>query len=321
MPSAFAIRFDLRRAPFAAASESELYSECVEMSRWADAHGLTAVTVSEHHGVDFVSAPAALSAVLLGATSDARVMVNALLITLHDPIRLAESVATLDLASGGRFTFVAGLGYRHEEFAMAGIDRASRGRLAEEHLEVLRHAWSGEEFRWRGRTIRVTPTPVSPMEQVVWAGGSVRASAERAARLRLPFFTMSKNAAVGDAYRAACIEHGYDGIFMAPAGPMFVHVAEDPERAWDEIGRYALYDVQSYASWQTGDHDNPHALEVTNTDDLLASDAWQVVTPDQCVDLVRRFGAVPLHPLMGGMPPALGWESLQLFVDRVLPRV
>jgi hypothetical protein len=28
---------------------------------------------------------------------------------------------------------------------------------------------------------------------------------------------------------------------------------------------------------------------------------------------------VALHPLMGGMPPELGWESLQLFADRVAP--
>jgi alkanesulfonate monooxygenase SsuD/methylene tetrahydromethanopterin reductase-like flavin-dependent oxidoreductase (luciferase family) len=318
---AFAVRFDMRRAPFSEVTDAEQYSQCVEMVRWADTRGLTAVTISEHHGVDFVSAPTELSGALIGATTNARVMVNALLITLHDPIRLAEGLATLDLASGGRFTIVAGLGYRHEEFAMAGIDRRTRGRLADEYLDVLRRAWTGEEFEWRGRTVRVTPTPASPIEMVVWAGGSVPRSAERAARLRLPFFTMSKDPAIGDVYRAACAEHGYDGLFMAPAGPMFVHVTEDPERAWAELAKYALYDVQSYATWQTGDHDNPHALDVSSPDDLLASDAWKVVTPDQCVELARQFGSVPLHPLMGGMPPAMGWESLELFVDRVLPRL
>ena len=321
VPAAFAIRFDMRRAPFAAVTESEQYSQCVEMCRWADAHGLTAATVSEHHGVDFVSAPVELAATILGATGNARVMVNALLITLHDPVRLAEQVATLDLASGGRFTIVAGLGYRHEEFAMAGIDRRSRGRLAEEYLEVLLRAWSGLEFEWRGRTIRVTPTPASPVEQLVWVGGSVRRSAERAARLRLPFFTMSMDPAVGDVYRAACAEHGYDGVFMAPFGPSFVHVAEDPDRAWSDLSRYALYDAQSYASWQTGDHDNPIALDATTADDLLASGMWKVVTPDECVVLAQQHGSVALHPLMGGMPPAMGWESMQLFVDRVLPRL
>ena len=321
MTAAFAVRFDMRRAPFAEVTEAEQYAESVAMARWADARGVAAVTVSEHHGVDFVSAPVAHAAAIVGATTNARVMVNALLITLHDPVRLAEALATLDLTSGGRFTIVAGLGYRHEEFEMAGVDRSTRGRLAEEYLEVLRAAWTGDEFEWRGRRVRVTPTPASPIEQVVWVGGSVRRSAERAARLRLPFFTMSVDPAVGDAYRAACAEHDYDGIFMAPFGPMFVHVAEDPDRAWSEIAPYALYDVQSYASWQTGDQDNPHAIDVATADDLRASGAWLVVTPDECEDLVRRNGSVALHPLMGGMPTAMGWESLELFVDAVLPRL
>src|SRR5690606_36467692 len=118
---------------------------------------------------------------------NARVTVNALLVPLHDPVRLAEQVATLDLASGGRFTFVAGLGYKLEEFEMGGVDRRRRGAIVEEYLTVLRQAWSGQPFEWQGRTIVVTPTPTSPIEMLMWASGSVPASAQRAARLRLPF--------------------------------------------------------------------------------------------------------------------------------------
>jgi len=321
MPLPSAVRFDLRRAPFATVTEAEQYATCVEMARWADAHGFAAVTVSEHHGVDFVSAPVELAAVLLGATRTARVMVNALLVPLHDPVRLAEQVATLDLTSGGRFTFVAGLGYRHEEFAMAGVDRRRRGAIVEEYLEVIRTAWTGQPFTWRGRTIVVTPTPTTPTELLMWAGGSVRRSAERAARMRLPFFTMSVDPAIGDAYRAECEKVGYQGLFLYPTGPSFVHVAEDPERAWAALAPYALYDATSYSSWQTGDHDNVVALEAATVEDLRASGMWEVVTPEECVALARRCGSVALHPLMGGIPPDLGWESMQLYVDRVMPHL
>jgi alkanesulfonate monooxygenase SsuD/methylene tetrahydromethanopterin reductase-like flavin-dependent oxidoreductase (luciferase family) len=320
MAATAAIRFDLRRAPFAAASEAGLYAESLEMSRWADEHGFSTITISEHHGVDFISAPTALAGLLLGATRQARVIVNALLVPLHDPIRLAEAVATLDVTSGGRFTFVAGLAYRHEEFHMAGVDRGKRGALTEEYLEVLQRAWSGEPFEWRDRTIVASPTPTSAPEQLVWVGGSVRRSAERAARLRLPFFTMSTDPALGDVYREECAKVGYTtGWFMAPAGPLFVHVAEDPERVWDAIAPYALYDVLSYNSWQTGDHDNVAASSATTVDELRASGMWRVVTPDECIDLARQHGSIALHPLMGGMPPELGWNSLELFADKVLP--
>ena len=322
MPATSALRFDLRRAPFSALSEADLYATCIEMARWADGRGFTAVAISEHHGVDFISAPTTMAGALLGATQHSDVSVNALLATLHDPVRLAEQVATLDVLSGGRFRFVAGLGYRHEEFAMAGVDRSRRGAVLEEHVNVLRMAWSGEPFTWRGRTIVVRPVPVSRMEDVVWLGGAARRSAERAARLRLPFFTMSLNPELGNIYREECEKSGYsDGFFLYPMGPSFVLVAEDPDRTWEAIAPYALYDAVSYHEWQTGDHDNPIAVEAVTVDDLRASGMWEVLTPDECVEMAGRIGFVSLHPLMGGIPPEIGWESLQLYVDRVLPRL
>ncbi len=320
MSAVSAVRFDMRLAPASTLTEGDLYREAIAMSRWADEQGFAAVTVSEHHGVDFISAPTALAGVILGATSRVQVMVNALLVPLHDPVRLAEQVATLDLASGGRFTMVAGLGYKEEEFAMAGLDRRRRGAIVEEHVEVLLKAWSGEPFEWQGRTIVVTPMPASPAAQMLWMGGSVRASAARAARFRLPFFTMSTDPALADAYREECEAVGYaEGFFMFPTGPSFVHVAEDPEKAWDAIGPFAVYDATSYRSWQSGGHDNAVALDASSVDELRASGMWEILTPEECIDLARRTGSVALHPLMGGMPVELGWESLQLYVDRVLP--
>jgi hypothetical protein len=46
-----------------------------------------------------------------------------------------------------------------------------------------------------------------------------------------------------------------------------------------------------------------------------------VLTPDECVALAKRTGRVILHPLMGGLSPELGWESLRLFERKVLPRI
>lgn len=243
MAAVSAIRFDLRRAPFSPLSDADLYRHTVEMSTWADEHGFAAITVSEHHGVDFISSPVAMAGMLLGATKSASVMINALLLPLYDPVRLAEDTATLDLMSGGRFRFVAGLGYRHEEFAMAGVDRKRRGKIVEEYLGVLMKAWTGEPFEWQGRTITVTPTPASPAQALVFAGGSVKASAERAARLRLGFFTMSTDPTLGETYEAECKKVGFEhGFFMFPTGPSFVHVAEDPDKAWAELG--ALRDLR-----------------------------------------------------------------------------
>ncbi len=317
-----AIRFDMRHAPFSTVTEAAMHREAIAMTKWAAANGFVHATVSEHHGVDFTSAPLILASLMLGATEHMRVGLSAMLLPLHDPVRIAEQVATLDLASGGRFSFTAALGYKLEEFEMAGVDRTRRGAIFEEYVGVLRKAWTGQPFEWRGRTIVVTPIPQTPTEQLVNIGGSVPRSAVRAARLGLGFTSMSIDQSLGDIYRAECEKLGFTGgAFRYPTGPSFVHVAEDPEAAWAALGPFAVYDAQSYKTWQTGDHDNVVAVGGQSIDDLKASGMWQVLTPDECVALARRTGSVSLHPLMGGMPFDLGWESLHLYNDQVRPRL
>ena len=56
-------------------------------------------------------------------------------------------------------------------------------------------------------------------------------------------------------------------------------------------------------------------------DEIKVSGIYRVVTPDECVALAREAGTLVFHPLMGGMPPELGWESLELFASKVLPRL
>src|SRR5438552_8678963 len=113
-----AIRYDLRVPPFATTTHAALYSACLDQCAWADELGLDTVVLSEHHGVGdgYLPAPLTLAAVIGGRTKRIRINIAAVLVPLHDPVRLAEQLAVLDLASESRVSFVAGLGYRAEEF-------------------------------------------------------------------------------------------------------------------------------------------------------------------------------------------------------------
>src|SRR5207249_1422285 len=124
------LRYDLRVPSFCSVTHAELYAACLEQCAWADRLGLDFVVLSEHHGVDdgYLPAPLTLAAAIAGRTKSIRINVAAVLVPLHDPVRLAEQLAVLDLASGSRVGLIAGLGYRREEFVMAGVDRAERGR-------------------------------------------------------------------------------------------------------------------------------------------------------------------------------------------------
>jgi alkanesulfonate monooxygenase SsuD/methylene tetrahydromethanopterin reductase-like flavin-dependent oxidoreductase (luciferase family) len=318
------IRYDLRVPDFAPTSHEAQYAACLEQCAWADERGFTSVVLSEHHGIDdgYLPAPLALAGVIAGRARRIQISISALLVALHDPVRLAEELAVLDLATGGRVAFVAGLGYRHEEFEMAGVDRRRRGPLVEEYVEVIRRAWTGEAFEWRGRRIVVTPRPATAPHPTVLIGGSTEAAARRAARLRLPFMPAIRDPALADIYRSACEEAGFDGGWvLMPAGPVFVHVSEDPDRDWERIAPFALYDTQTYHGWQTPGQRSQTDIDAKTVDDLKQSAAYKVVTPDECVSLARETGALVFHPLLGGMPPELGWESLDLFAAKVLPRL
>ena len=106
-----------------------------------------------------------------------------------------------------------------------------------------------------------------------------------------------------------------------PGGPGFVHVSDDPERDWALIGEHALYDASTYAAWQTPDQRSQVHVSGQTLADVRKSGVYQVLTPDECVALAKEQGRIILHPLMGGIPAKLGWQSIELFKAKVLPRL
>ena len=67
-----------------------------------------------------------------------------LLIGLHNPVEMAEMVASLDVIWGGRFVFGIGLGYRDVEFDAFKVPRGQRVRRFEACLEVVKRLWTEE---------------------------------------------------------------------------------------------------------------------------------------------------------------------------------
>jgi alkanesulfonate monooxygenase SsuD/methylene tetrahydromethanopterin reductase-like flavin-dependent oxidoreductase (luciferase family) len=322
------MRQDFRAPAFGPASTPEIYTAALEMFRFADDNGFDFLVLSEHHGVDdgWMPAPLTIAAAALGATKRAPVMISASIAPLHDPVRIAEQIAVIDNAFPGRLMIVFGAGYKVDEFEMAGVDHAARGRVLEEYVDVILRAWTTDEFEWRGRTIRVTPKPATKPYPMTLIGGGVPAAARRAARLRLGMLPMNTDPRVAEAYYDEAKKLGFEGGFvMVPEGPTFVHVTPDPDKAWAEIGDYLLYETRTYASYQTaGQTSTPMVRGAESVDDLKQAPQLWVGTPD---DIAARAAALPpmaalnFHPLAGGLPPDLAWASLELFAGSVLPRI
>jgi alkanesulfonate monooxygenase SsuD/methylene tetrahydromethanopterin reductase-like flavin-dependent oxidoreductase (luciferase family) len=307
------------------ATLASMYQAGIEMAAVADQHGFMAITVEEHHGVDdgWSPAPLTTAAMMLGRTKTLRVMVQALLVPLNDPLRVAEAVAVLDLASGGRINIVAGLGYRPQEYADAGVDWTTRGAAMDESLDAILAAWTGEEFTYRGRTVRVTPTPKSPANTILFVGGSGRPAARRAARLGLPLLPAAHLPELQAYYEQQCAEHGTSGfVILPPEHTSLTVLAEDPDRAWAELGHHLLHEAQQYQTWQTADIHSAVSSTATTVAELRAEGIYEILSPDQAVARCREqgdFTTMVLHPLCGGIPVDRGWDTVNLYVDKVLP--
>ena len=303
---------------------SARYQAFVEMAGYADEHGFAMVTLEEHHGADngWSPSPLVMAGLVFGRTKSIGISLSALLLPLHDPLRIAEDLAVLDLASGGRMTTIVGLGYRPSEYAAHGKDWAARGALMDECLDALLKAWTGEPFEYRGTTVRVTPTPVTKPHPMLLVGGTSKPAARRAARFGLPMFPAAHLPEIEAYYYEQCAEQGTQGFCMMPSlDTVMMHVAEDPDEAWSTLGQHFLHEASTYSSWQTPDIKSAVHSHAASVEDLRAEGIYQVLTPAECVARASETGAINLHPLVGGMPIDAGWESLRLYCEQVLPNL
>lgn len=321
------LNYNLRAPDWAATSHRALYAACLDQCVWAEENGIALVVLNEHHGEEsgWLPSPVTMAAAIAGRTKNLRIFLSALLVPLYDPIRLAEELAVVDNLSGGRVSIVAGAGYVPVEFEMAGVERSKRGKILEEWIRVMRQAWAGEEFEWRGRKIRVTPRPATRPHPLILVGGSSEAAARRAARLRLGFFPSTGDPRFGDIYREEAASQGFETPFyMAQANVSYTLVADDPEKTWAEIERYVWYDAQTYARWQTPGTISDMASHATTFEELKREGVYRVLTPDECVAYAEELGptgTVVLHPLLCGIPLEISWRCLELVREEVLPRI
>jgi alkanesulfonate monooxygenase SsuD/methylene tetrahydromethanopterin reductase-like flavin-dependent oxidoreductase (luciferase family) len=162
----------------------------VRLARAAEAAGWEAYFVWDHLG--FVrGVPSGDPWIILSAVAASTTRLGLGLavtpLARRRPQVVANAMASLDLLSGGRAIFGAGLGGASEEFTAFGEpgDPKERAAMLDEGLLVLDGLWSGETVTHRGRHYAVQGVSLAPRPRPrlpIWIGGEGAPALRRAAR-------------------------------------------------------------------------------------------------------------------------------------------
>jgi len=171
-------------------SMAQRLAEHVEQVRLAREVGFDGVAIGNHLSYSGTAwFPPFETLMRLAAAADGMSLGTCMLVLpLYHPLHVAEQVALLDAASGGRAILGAAPGWQKEEFEIVGVDFSRRIGRYVEAVTLMRRLWTednvifeGQHFRTDGLTLALKPTrkPRPPM----WLGGSVEAAVKRAASL------------------------------------------------------------------------------------------------------------------------------------------
>jgi alkanesulfonate monooxygenase SsuD/methylene tetrahydromethanopterin reductase-like flavin-dependent oxidoreductase (luciferase family) len=313
------------------------HQDDLAMVRRAEALGFDAVGRASHYSshpyqmlqqIPFLAQCAAIAPTL-------RLISGVLLLPMHKPLDVAEQLATLDVMSGGKLVFGAGVGYREVEFKAFGTTRKESGRRFEENLEAIKRLWtedfvtmSGSHFELDGAICTVKPVqkPMPP----IWIGANADIGIRRAARvadswLINPHNTLATLDRQMEVYRRELYRCGKPFPAELPI-LRETFVARSREEAI-RLARPALEEkYKAYRAWgqdtvmPEGDNFGVEFEELLD-DRFLLGTADEVA--EQILALQKRFGVnyfcVSVH--LAGTPKEVALEQMQILAEEVFPKV
>jgi probable F420-dependent oxidoreductase len=308
-----------------------VYESALACAVAAEEQGYDWINVTEHHVAadGYLPALFVLLAAMAAQTERIRLSTGMLILTLHNPLRVAEEAAVLDIISGGRLTLGVAAGYREVEFEAMQVDYHTRGRRFVESLELMRLAWTGEPFTFSGEIFQfpelvVRPVPIQRPAIPLWLGGTTEVALRRVVRRGAPVFPGATDEIAVVAQRMAVYDRLREQLReAAPSArrelvlPRLAVVADTT----DEARRRALPGIramlETYQSWGLPVDFTTMLRDWERLDDLvIAGDA------DHCRACVARYAELGLTDLllqfaMPTLEPAVIAESQARFMAEV----
>ncbi|MFF7634969.1 LLM class flavin-dependent oxidoreductase [Kitasatospora sp. NPDC008050] len=293
-------------------SAYEKYQNVIDQAVTAEELGYDGYGVGERHGAPFLSpAPPVLLATIAARTSAIRLFTTVTVLSVLDPVRVAEDYAMLDQLSAGRLELIIGKGNDPRHFDLFGLSEEQQWDALAENYGLLHRLWREEGVTWEGGTrpalTEVTSYPRPYQQPIpVWHGSATsRQSTDLAARYGDPLFSansfhpLEKYQTLVDHYRERWAHYGRDpreAVVGTGFGGLFL-----AKRSQDAVAGFRPYWDALFNS-AAGKHNNsPFA----SLEDALERGSALVGSPQQVIEKIHRY-----HEAFGNEVVGIGVDAL-----------
>ena len=328
-------------------TEEQYYKNFFEEVSYAEELGFDSVWLGEHHFCRYVCpAPQIVAAAVAQRTKKLRIGTAIVLLPHHDPIRLAEDYALVDLLSGGRLDFGVGRGFIKATYDGFNQSMSESRERFNESLELIERAWQQLTFSYEGKFYRannvtILPRPVQKPSPPIFMAAAVSpesfvAAGEKGHSILLAPFIQSRGALKENVqlYKETLLRSGYSPENLEIVAGYHSFVDDTPELAcqkWEShYMRYmhfvgALIDPAGYTS--------PQYESWRRSGESLRQITWERMyptqvlcgNPAQCVERIglmqEEFGVTHFWVYMdlGGLDQRELRESMERFAIQVMP--
>jgi alkanesulfonate monooxygenase SsuD/methylene tetrahydromethanopterin reductase-like flavin-dependent oxidoreductase (luciferase family) len=329
-----------------------------EQAQHADQAGFDWIACSEHHYMPGLQTanPNIFAAALSRVVKRARIAVLGPLVSMTNPVRIAEELAMLDQLSGGRLIALFLRGTPNEFLAYGVNPQETRARTQEASELIVRALTEPEPFGWEGRyfrfrTVAVWPRAIQqPHPPLFYSGNSIESATFAAANnfgLGVSFYPPHLVAQLTGHYRQECAKRGWRPRSDQLIYRSFVGVAESDREANGMKSRFlGLGAIIASISQGRGSAVGMPALDIGSTPKEVGTDAdgknsapdkgqagfgfgglQFCGSPDTVVKQIAEFyeltgvGVLDVSFAGAGLTPEEAQRSFHLFASEVLPRI
>jgi alkanesulfonate monooxygenase SsuD/methylene tetrahydromethanopterin reductase-like flavin-dependent oxidoreductase (luciferase family) len=335
-------------------SDAEVFAEHLALGDLAEPLGFDSLWSLEHHFTGYAMSPSPTQLLSYYAGRTKRIALGTAVIVLpwHDPVRVAEQIALLDVLCGGRCLFGFGRGAASVEYAGFRVAMEEARARFVESAKIVVQALANESFEWDGEFFKIPrmsirPRPISHPERRFYASSVSPESAEIMAKLGFGVLVIMQNEWPKAAQDIERYQQISTSVGHAPRPPIILtnvscaaSRAEAQERGeqylsrkWDSIDTHYhfsdghLANVKGYEFY--GGMAKTYSKMKDESFRKKATEFYvkiQVVgTPDDCIQQVAELRRLTgLDHLVtefgfGGMPHEDAELNMRLFADRVVP--